>query len=312
MNRINKKFIVCVSGAILLIFVVIVLFVVFGSDRNVQRANCELYFLNETGTTLVAEEHEIKYYDKGSLCENVVLEIIKGPSDARNKRVIGKNVELLNITPEADGNIVVNFSKEYLTNDSTRDALAAYAVVKSLCALDSVERVKVAVEGEDLKNGDGTVIGYLTSADINLPTDTYTSETREITLYFPRKDSDKLYKEQRTVKITDQQPVEQYIISELIKGPIDSMLNPALNADTSLLSVDTYGDICFVNFKSDFIDKNSGDEQKEKIAVYSIVDSLTEIKNIKRIQFLMDGKKVDKFGSINIRNPIERNSIIVN
>ena len=75
--------------------------------------------------------------------------------------------------------------------------------------------------------------------------------------------------------------------------------------------MEIYEDICFVNLKSDFTEKNSGNAAKEKLAVYSIVDSLTELKNIKRVQFLMDGKRVDKFGELDIKYPISRNSVII-
>lgn len=308
----RKKTIIFLSAEAAVIAAVIVLILLLNNDHGMQKARCELYFLNEAGTTLVSEEHEVKYYDSEDLKTNVVLQLIKGPDDARNKRVINKDVELIDIITEDGGNVVANFSEEYQTNDSTRNALSAYAVVKSLCALESVNRVKVVVNGEDLKSDDGTTIGYLTSEDINLPTDTYTSETREITLYFPRRDSETLYKEKRTVKVTDQQPVEQYIINELINGPHDNMLTPSLSKDTTLLSVDTYEDICFVNFKANFTEKNSGNGQKEKMAVYSIVNSLTELENIKRVQFLVDGKKITQFGSMDINSPFARNSLIIN
>ena len=49
----------------------------------------------------------------------------------------------------------------------------------------------------------------------------------------------------------------------------------------------------------------------QKKSLYSIVDSLTELKNIKRVQFLMDGKRVDKFGELDIKYPISRNSVII-
>lgn len=80
------------------------------------------------------------------------------------------------------------------------------------------DSVKVIVEGKDVATADGSIIGYLRNQDINLPTDTYNSETREIALYFPNKDGNKLVMETRTIKVTDQQPLAQYIINELIKG----------------------------------------------------------------------------------------------
>lgn len=309
--KMNKKIAIPVFTAAAIAVISALAAMILSGDKNIQKTKCELYFLNDAGTTLVSEEREIKYHRAADLYENVVLQLIKGPNDARNRRVIEKDAELIGVTQEEQGNLVVNLSGNYITEDSTRNALGAYAVVKSLCELSGVYRVKVVIDGDDLQNGDGAVIGYMSSEDINLPSDTYTSETRTITLYFPDKGMDTLYSEKHTVQVTDQQPMEQYIISELIKGPSDDTLTASLNSATSLLSVDTYGDICFVNFKADFTDKNSGSEQKEQMAIYSIVDSLTELANIKRVQFLMDGKRVENFGSMNIKNPFGRNSEII-
>lgn len=273
------------------------------TDGDGRKMRCELYFLNDAETTLVSEIRSVKYRGTEDVLENIVTELIKGPRKSGHKRVVNKNVVLNSIVTENSGNVSVDFSKEYFTGDSTRDALSTYAVVRTLSAVNGVYGVKVTVEGEELKRDDGTVIEYLAASDINLPTDTYTSEMKQIALYFPDKNNGKLKKENRTVKITDQQPLEQYIINELINGPQDGGLNPVLDKDTVLLSVDTYNDICFVNFKSDFAEKNSGNAEKEKTIIYSIVTSLTDLQHICRVQFLLDGKKTEKFGNINISNP---------
>lgn len=307
----KKKWII-IAAAVLAIAVLASVTIFVRTDRDSRKMQCELYFLNDAETTLVSERRAVKYKSSADILENIVLELVKGPKASGNKRIMSKNVTLNSLTMENGGNVCVDFSSSYLTGDSTRDALSTYAVVKTLSSVNNVYGVKVTVDGEELKNADGTAMEYLTSADINLPTDTYTSEMKNIALYFPEKETNKLRKEDRIVKIIDQQPVEQYIINELINGTQDGALNNALNKDTTLLSVDVYNDICFVNFKSDFTEKNSGNEDKEKTVIYSIVASLTELANVRRVQFLLDGKKADKFGSINIGNPFTRNASMFN
>ena len=115
----------------------------------------------------------------------------------------------------------------------------------------------------------------------------------------------------RSIRVNDQQPLAQYIINELIKGPENEELEGVLNKDTVLLSVETSENICFINFKSDFIDKNSGSAEKEKTVIFSIVDALTELDAIDRVQFLMDGKRVASFGNINISSMFGRDESII-
>lgn len=281
------------------------------SDYGSVKYNGELYFFNDSATAIVAENREIKYRDKQGLAESVIEELMKGPTDGKHLRIIEKKARLISVNGVETGNVIVNFSREFITGDNTKDILAVYAVVKSLCVTEIIDSVKVVIEGKDIETGDGSIIGYLTNQDINLQTDTYNSEMREVTLYFPKKDSQKLIREVRSIKVTDQQPIAQYIINELIKGTDNEELSQALSKDTVLLSVETSDNICFVNFKSNFLDKNSGSAEKEKMTVFAIVDSLTELDTIERVQFLMDGKKVDTFGNINIGSMFGRDESII-
>lgn len=285
--------------------------VLMSSGRNSRKFTAELYFFNESGTSIEAETKEIKYHDDIELVQEVVERLIKGPDNARHGRIIESGTKLLWIDMSDMENPVVNFSAEYLTENSTKDILSTYAVVKSLCTLDFVKSVKVLAEGNEIQASDGTAIGYLTAEDINLITDTNTSETREIMLYFTTKEYDGLVSEIRTIKVTDQQPIEQYIINELIRGPREKEHAATLSSDTVLAGVDIEDDICFVNFRPSFLDKNSGSQEKEILAVYSIVDSLTELKSITRVQFLVDGRKVDMFGSLNIGSMLGRNEDVI-
>ena len=284
---------------------------VIRKDYNSEKYKGELYFFNDSATSIVAENREIKYRDEQELAESVIEGLMKGPTDGKHLRIIEKKANLISVSGVETGRVIVNFSNEFITGDSTKDILAVYAVVKSLCATEMIDSVKVVIEGKDIKTSDGSIIGYLTSQDINLPSDTYNSEMREVTLYFPKKDSQKLAKEVRSIKVTDQQPIAQYIINELIKGTENETLSQALSKDTVLLSVETSDNICFVNFKSSFLDKNSGSAEKEKMTVFAIVDSLTELDTIDRVQFLMDGKRVDAFGNINIGSMFGRDESII-
>lgn len=279
--------------------------------RNMRSYTGTLYFFNEAGTSISDESREVKYRNDSDLPRAVISKLLKGPRTPKLKRTLSRDVELLGVDMRDMSNIVVNFSSEYISGDATKDILKTYSVVKSLCEIYYVNSVKVVVEGNDIVTPDGAAIGYLTAADINLATDTNTSETREIKLYFTKKDYNMLSSEMRTIKVTDQQPLEQYIINELIKGPYDKERIPTLSKDTVLLSVDVADDICFVNFKSNFIDKNSGVREKEILSIYSIVDSLTELDTISRVQFLIGGKKVEMFGNINISTMFGRNADLI-
>ena len=71
-------------------------------------------------------------------------------------------------------------------------------------------------------------------------------------------------------------------------------------SDTKVLSVETTDRICYVNFKDGFLEKNAASSGKSKLVVDSVVKSLTGLNNVDSVQFLIDGKKTEKFGDTDI------------
>ncbi|MBR1443360.1 MAG: GerMN domain-containing protein, partial [Firmicutes bacterium] len=68
--------------------------------------------------------------------------------------------------------------------------------------------------------------------------------------------------------------------------------------------------ICYVDLSSEFISKQAGSHNTDEMTIYSIVDSLTELENVKKVQFLIEGEKVnDLNGRVDLSKPFERDEI---
>ena len=278
-------------------------------DRSTPKATVDLYFMNSDGTGIEAEPRSIRYHDENELIQNTMAQLLKGPSGSKRGDIIPNDSSINHILLNSN-NITVDFSNEFITGDSTRNILAVYAVVKTLYSTGAAQLVEVTVNGEPMTDSAGNELGFISALDINLENEQYFSEMREITLYFGGA-GNKLYRERRTVKVTDQQPIEQYIINELINGPSDGALHSLLSKKTVLLSVDVEGNSCYLNFKSGFLKDNSGSPEHEELVIYSIVNSITELEDIARVQFYMDGKRVESFGSVRIKDHMSRNEDLI-
>ncbi len=305
----NMKFMTPLLLVLIAVAVAAVSFFFIGRSRQVTE--CSLYFLNPSGTSLALENRRISYYDESDLLLSVIKELVKGPENNQNMRVISRHASINSVADDGEGNVIADFSEEFLKGGKASVVLGVYAVAKTISSMDGINSVKVTINGEDFVAEDGTVIGYLTADDINLAIDTDTSETRTITLYFTDIATQKLATEQRTVKITDQQPLEQYIIAELIKGTENVNHRAVLSSDTTLISVNVTNNIGFVNFGRNFLEKNGSTPQEREQTIFAIVNSMTELDSINRVQFLIEGKKTDTFGDIDISHPIGRNSNII-
>lgn len=277
-----------------------------------EKVIADLYFINEDGTGIVSTPQNIRYRDDDDeLIRKIIDKLRKGPMTAKLGEIMPKDTQIRNIKLDGDGTLTVDFSENFISGDASKNVLSVYAVVKSLCSTAHVSSVKVLVGGDTVKNKDEKPLEFISASDINLETEEYRSELREVELYFAAADGVSLVLEKRTIKITDQQPIEQYIINELIKGPTDKKLKSLLSDKTVLVSADLDENICYLNFKSDFLKINEGNSEREKLVIYSIVNSLTELKTISRVQFYMDGKRVENFGSVKIKDYIERNTAII-
>lgn len=306
----KKKMLWAIAAVGIILIIISAVMFALHTDYEKNTLKTNLYFFNEQKTAIVPEERELNYETTRELPQIVLEELISGPSDKRNRQVISSKTKLLHLNIDTPM-VTVDFSSEFLSNDASQDVLATYAVVKTLCGLSGINSVKITVEGQNVLSSDGTAIGALSDDDINIASENIEASSRDIILYFASKDMNYLVKEVHTVKITDRQPVEQYIISELIAGTRNKSLQSTLAPDTSLISAETKDGVCYVNFKSGFLDKNAGTEQKERLALYSIVNSLTELENVHQVQFLIDGKKVDKFGNIAISELFTRNTQLI-
>lgn len=302
---------IVIFSIIFILAVSVIAILITVSTETLHKRECDIYFLNESESTIVSEKHVIKYRNDYDLKAEVIETLISGPDLSKNKPVISRKTKILSLQSISASEIMVDFNNKFLSGETAKDVLSVYAVVKTLCALDGVEKVKVTVDKNDISTAEGKVLGFLGDEDINLPTDTNTSETREVTLYFADKNSDTLVPEKRIIKVTDQLPLAQYIINEIIQGTNNNACDNVLSKDTILIGVNIMENICFVNFQSNFVTKNSGSKRKETLAVYSIVNALTELENIGRVQFLIDGKKVKNFGNIGFDSMFERNVSII-
>lgn len=77
-------------------------------------------------------------------------------------------------------------------------------------------------------------------------------------------------------------------MENLLKGPDDKNLKAPLPEGTNLVNVTTTNGICYVTLDEAFLNQNY--EIQEPIVIYSIVDSLSEISTISKVQISVNGK----------------------
>ena len=263
-----------------------------GGDKEIKK-EVSIYFLDESGYTIVPVETEISAEGDTELYEKIAQALIDGPKEKKYLPIMDKSVKLNSIN-FTDGNLTVDFSADYPDDN----LMCTYAVIKTFSRLFEVKTIQVTKNGVGIRGSDGLELGFVTGDYINTESDEDTATG--VRLYFANTDKSELVMEYRKINIVDTKPVEQYVVSELIKGPKIKGNERLLAPDTKVLSVETTDGVCYVNFKEGFLEKNATSSGSSKLIVNSVVKSLTGLNNVDSVQFLIDGKKTEKIGDTDI------------
>ncbi|OGO86957.1 MAG: hypothetical protein A2Y24_03410 [Clostridiales bacterium GWE2_32_10] len=135
----------------------------------------------------------------------------------------------------------------------------------------------------------------------------------EIKLYFADGDANNLFLEKRMVSVTSNENMAKKVVEELISGPSNSIsLVSPIPKDTELKDIVIKDGICYVDFNENFRTNHVGGSSLERLTLYSIVNSLTELKGIGKVQFLIEGKKQEIYkGHYEFDKPFERDESVI-
>jgi germination protein M len=140
---------------------------------------------------------------------------------------------------------------------------------------------------------------------------TIANETKLITLYFADPLENKLVIEEREIpKVTG---IARATMEELIKGPVGLELESTLPASTKLLDINVREDgLAIVDFSDDLIKDLPATATAEKLALYSIVNTLTQFPTVQEVEMRVEGKKIDTLlGHMQLEDNLTRDASIV-
>lgn len=170
------------------------------------------------------------------------------------------------------------------------EILTRMAVVCTLCQIPEVEYVTFLVGENPLTDSAETPIGPMNAESfVENPgsgADDYTVTTA--TLYFANESGDKLVRETVNISYSSNVSLEKLVVEQLISGPLTQDAYPTIPKETKLLNISVKDGICYVNLDNGFL--SQGYDVTEAVPIYSIVNSLTDIPGISRVQILINGE----------------------
>ncbi len=143
------------------------------------------------------------------------------------------------------------------------------------------------------------------------------NEKLPVKLYFSDKEGTKLVGEIRYLSIDEAKQgtdkLASTLVKELIGGPSNTALKSTIPDGASLRSpVKVEGRTATVDLTKEFVDNHPGGKEAEEMTIFSIVNTLTELKDIETVRFLVNGKTQKEFkGSFRFDNEFPRNEALI-
>lgn len=216
-----------------------------------------------------------------------------------------------------ESQVTLNLSKEYEMMDFTKEVLVRAAIVKTLTQIEGVELVRIQVEGRDLADADGKPVGVMAADTFidNTGEDMKKYEEVTLALYFANVTGDKLIKVNRNMRYNTNISLEKLVVEQLVSGPVgnkgkgDILAYPTLNPEIRIISVNIKDGICYVNLNNTFLTLNGN--VTADTAIYSLVNSLTELPGVLKVRLAVDGETEVALGDKTLSALFERNLDIV-
>ena len=232
--------------------------------------------------------------------------IMNVPADLDVQGALSEKVVYQGCRPE-DMVLYLFFDNNYTSMKPYREILCRAALTRTLTQVDGIDYINIYSGDQPLLDASGMPVGMLSATDfVDSLSDVNAYERTELTLYFTDETGEKLFPEKREVIHNVNTSVEKVILEELISGPERSELSPTLDPGTRLLNVSVNENVCYLNFDTSFV--NNPLEVRDYIPIYSIVNSLSELSSVNRVQFTVNGVQDVKFrDSISLNTLFERN-----
>lgn len=279
------------------------------NTQTEQMKDYKIYYLNSAMTKLAPQDYMTAQTDSDKLIPELLTQFMTVPKNLDSQAALSDKVSLTKYQRE-DTVLYLFFDAGYSSRsnmNATREILCRAALAKTLTQIDGIDYINIYVGDQPLLDSSGNPVGVLSGSDfVESISDVNSYEKTELVLYFADETGEKLVPEKREVVHNVNTSLEKLVIEELIKGPQEAGRYPTLPKDTKLLNVSVNENVCYLNFDAAFL--NSTLEVKDTIPIYSIVNSLSGLSSVNKVQITINGSANVMFrDSISLDTMFERN-----
>jgi germination protein M len=318
----KKNLHLTIALGILAIAIFVVAFSFVDRDQGVVEPSVKtvrLYFLNPSSKAIEHEERSMPIEDEAAMTRNVLRMFLDGPKNQLLQKPLPEGVEISGetklVTDPATTEVTfeIEFSEAYNSMSPIEEAFFRSAFVWTMTELGFIDNVTIFAGGKKLVTSRGEPMEFLSREDVIIDPVLSSIINKSVKLYFSNEAGDALVAENRVIEVSPDLHMEPFIVEQIIKGPQNPGCYPTISSDVKVRAVNTDEGVCYINLSSDFLTKTPNSQANENVMIYSLVNSLLELSNVKKVKFLVESAFVTEpfRNAIDLNTELERNVSLI-
>lgn len=246
-------------------------------------------YLNKEKNRIIQVDYEPQATDTEGLIQEFLAVLCSDSDNVECRKPIPNDVEVTSYSLEGVL-LTLSFDADYNNMSTVEEVLCRAAVVRTMTQIEGVECVSFHVGDGPLVDARGNIVGSMTPESFieNPGAQINSIQNTTLTLYFSNAVGDGLVREVRDeVYYSSNIALEKLVMEQLLGGTEREGAKSAIPAGTRLVTISVVDGICYVNLDEGF--RNQDYQVSEGVVIYSIVNSLSELPGIGKVQISVNG-----------------------
>lgn len=228
--------------------------------------------------------------------EDVVQMYMDGPVSNTLRTPVPEGTRVQGVSLK-NGVLTITFNDAFSRLSGVEMTMAASGLVHTLTQYPGVGSVCLQTDASMVT---GLLEKPLEPEDFIKQENIYNSDRTALRLYFPNRDGLYLRVETRSVQTELTNEILSFAIEQLISGSKSPAAAVALPSGTKLLKVENENGFCTVDFSHEFIQNAPVSSLEARLQLLSVVNTLTDVEEIKYVRFLCEGEAVSMYGPLEL------------
>ena len=232
----------------------------------------------------------------------IVALYCSGPLDPALKSPLPPDTALLSSSLH-DEVLTLRFNAALAQLTGTELTIAAGCLAKTFLPLAGAKELVLTAD-DTLLGGDTALTVKL--EDLSLRDDSLDLLHAEYPVYYASMDRRHLIRETVTIRHASPEELTMQLLEQLLTPPTGTTLRSALPDGTRFLSVTVANGLCTVDVSREFESRRFYAMSAQCLSLLSVVNTLTALEEIDRVEFTVEGDLLIRYGSLSITAPLVR------